>query len=139
MPPDLLARLLATMRGETTFKTGVTGVAGVAAVARYASKTPEIRQLRPLRVKNTKLEKDVFEGVAGGVASPSEAVDAPCGPLYDPARLQREANRRNAEAARYHSTDRFCRCGHFGTFAWFGDDGREVWRCAECAPTRGRA
>ena len=58
---------------------------------------------------------------------------------YDPARLQREADRRNAEAARNHSTDRFCRCGHLATFAWPGDDGRDVWICDECAPTRGRA
>ena len=59
--------------------------------------------------------------------------------VYDPARLQREADRRNAEAARSHSTDRFCRCGHLATFAWSDDAGRNVWICAECLPTRGRA
>ena len=58
---------------------------------------------------------------------------------YDPGRLQREADRRNAEAARNHSTDRFCRCGHLATFSWSGNDGRDVWICAECLPTRGRA
>ncbi len=58
---------------------------------------------------------------------------------YDPARLQREADRRNATAARERITDRFCRCGHLAPFAWLGDDGREVWRCVECAPARGRA
>lgn len=58
---------------------------------------------------------------------------------YDPARLQHEADRRNAAAARNYLTDRFCRCGHLAPFAWLGDDGREVWRCVECAPARGRA
>lgn len=60
-------------------------------------------------------------------------------PIHDPARLQREADRLNAEAARNHSTDRFCRCGHLAQFAWPGDNGRDVWICAECLPTRGRA
>jgi hypothetical protein len=58
---------------------------------------------------------------------------------YDPERLQREADRRNAEAARNHSTDRFCRCGHLATFAWPGKAGRDAWACGECLPTRGRA
>lgn len=58
---------------------------------------------------------------------------------YDRARLQRKADRRNAEAVRNHSTDRFCRCGHLATFAWPGDNGRDVWICHECAPTRGVA
>lgn len=51
---------------------------------------------------------------------------------------QREAGRRNAEAARNYSTDRYCRCGHLAEYAWPGNDGREVWICHECAPTRGR-
>ncbi|MGD9542408.1 hypothetical protein [Methylocystis sp.] len=58
---------------------------------------------------------------------------------YSPARLQREADRRNAAAGLNHSTDRFCRCGHLAMFAWPGHDGRDVWRCVECLPTRGRA
>lgn len=58
---------------------------------------------------------------------------------YDRERLQRDADRRNAEAARDHSTDRFCRCSHLATFAWPDHDGRQVWTCNECAPTRGRA
>lgn len=60
-------------------------------------------------------------------------------PAYDPARLQREADRRNAAASREAITDRFCRCGHLATFAWSGDDGRDVWVCAECLRARGRA
>jgi hypothetical protein len=60
-------------------------------------------------------------------------------PIYDPAHLQREADRRNATAARQGKTDRFCRCGHLATFAWPGDYGRDVWMCGECLPTRGRA
>jgi hypothetical protein len=58
---------------------------------------------------------------------------------YDPARLQREADRRNRKAASDGVTDRFCRCGHLATFAWPGDNGRDVWVCHECAPTRGCA
>jgi hypothetical protein len=60
-------------------------------------------------------------------------------PIYDPVHLQREAYRRNAKAAREGITDRFCGCGHLATFAWPGDDGRDVWMCGECIPTRGRA
>lgn len=58
---------------------------------------------------------------------------------YDPVHLQREADRRNANAARDGITDRCCRCGHLAEFAWLGDDGRDVWICGECLPTRGRA
>lgn len=60
-------------------------------------------------------------------------------PIFDPARLQREADRRNAATLRARLTDRFCRCGHLAEFAWLGDDGRDVWICGECLPTRGRA
>jgi hypothetical protein len=44
---------------------------------------------------------------------------------------QRAADRRNAEAVRTHSTDRYCGCGALATFAWPDDDGREVWRLSE--------
>lgn len=65
--------------------------------------------------------------------------DAAPVPTYDPERLQREADRRNVAALRERITDRYCRCGHLATFAWPGDDGRPVWICDECAPTRGVA
>jgi hypothetical protein len=58
---------------------------------------------------------------------------------YNPERLRREADRRNATAARNGITDRFCRCGHLAEFAWLDDAGRDVWRCVECTPTWGRA
>jgi hypothetical protein len=64
---------------------------------------------------------------------------APPVPLYDPARLQAQADRRNREAASRGETDRFCSCGRLAALAWLGDDGREVWRCIECTPTWGRA
>lgn len=60
-----------------------------------------------------------MQGVASGRA------------LYDPVGLQRAADERNADAARNHSTDRFCRCGRLATFAW-RHDGCDVWRCLEC-------
>lgn len=72
-------------------------------------------------------------GRFSGAASPVGGL------LYDPARLQREADRRNAAALRAGLTDAFCRCGHLAEFTWVGDDGREVWRCHECIPTLGRA
>lgn len=58
---------------------------------------------------------------------------------YDPERLQRDADRQNARAAREGLTDRFCRCGHLAEFAWLDDDGRDVWICGKCLPTRARA
>ncbi len=51
---------------------------------------------------------------------------------------QREADRRNAEAARNHSTDRYCACGALARCQWL-TDGRPTWTCDECAPTMGRA
>lgn len=59
--------------------------------------------------------------------------------VYDPARLQAQADRRNREAARRWETDRFCSCGRLAALAWLDDHGREVWRCIECTPTWGRA
>lgn len=58
---------------------------------------------------------------------------------YDPVRLQREADRRNREAASRGETDRFCSCGRLAALAWPDDHGRDVWRCVECTPTWGRA
>jgi hypothetical protein len=52
---------------------------------------------------------------------------------------QREADRRNADAARSGSTDRWCSCGRLATFAWPDGRGRDVWRCLDCAPVRGKA
>jgi len=60
-------------------------------------------------------------------------------PAYDPAALQREADRRNAEAAHNGSTERWCRCGNTAGLAWPVGNRREVWMCERCAPTLGRA
>lgn len=79
-----------------------------------------------------------FEGGEGG-ANSTLGANGSSPALYDPARLQREADRRNSSAAREGLTDRYCRCGHLATFAWPGNDGRDVWICAECLPTWGRA
>jgi len=51
---------------------------------------------------------------------------------------QADADRRNAQAVRDGLADRFCSCGALATFAWPGDNGRLVWFCQDCAPTRGR-
>jgi len=57
----------------------------------------------------------------------------------NPARLQREADRRNDDAVADGITDRWCSCGKLACAAWPSDNGRAVWRCDDCAPTRGRA
>ncbi|WP_036286918.1 hypothetical protein [Methylosinus sp. PW1] len=55
-------------------------------------------------------------------------------PAYDPARLQREADRRNAAAVRAGTGERWCACRRFATFAYPHPRGRDVWRCTECGP-----
>ncbi len=104
-------------------------------IAELTLRPPTGETFRPPRPQDRKTARPQDGGGLGevrplGVASAT---------LYDPARLQREADRRNAAAARNYLTDRFCRCGRLAPFAWLGDDGREVWRCVECAPARGRA
>lgn len=58
--------------------------------------------------------------------------------MFDSARLQREADRRNAVAMRDGTTDRWCVCGRLATLAWPDGEWREVWRCDDCASTAGR-
>jgi hypothetical protein len=58
---------------------------------------------------------------------------------FDPTRLQREADRRNADAARMGFTDRWCACGRLASYAWPGGRRRETWRCLDCGPVRGEA
>ena len=128
MLPDL-QELLSIARGEIEPKNGVTGVSGVTGVARYASKSPELRQLRQLRVKNAELEKDVFGGVADGVAPLVPA------PLFDPEALQAEADRRNRKAIAAGLTDRFCACRNLATVAIFDPSpmrGNTRWLCRGC-------
>ncbi|RTL84722.1 MAG: hypothetical protein EKK29_13835 [Hyphomicrobiales bacterium] len=52
-------------------------------------------------------------------------------PLFDPDRLQAEADRKNAQAIREGRTDRFCRCGHLAEAERIIDN-RPTWRCDEC-------
>lgn len=73
--------------------------------------------------------------------SPTESAlpaDEKC-PGFDPAALQAEADRRNAQARQDGITDRWCSCGRLATLAWPIGGLREAWRCDDCAPTRGRA
>ncbi len=64
---------------------------------------------------------------------------APPVPTYDPARLQREADRRNSAAVRDRVTDRWCACGRMATLAYPNSAGRNVWHCLECLDAYGRA
>jgi hypothetical protein len=52
--------------------------------------------------------------------------------------LQREADRRNIKAQREHLTDRYCRCGRLAEYAWPLEGRREMWRCVDCYPVKGR-
>lgn len=96
------------------------------------------------------LSDEGFEGFEGGVTgvfakkNPSgepgaAAADEARAPLLDPKHLQREADRRNADTVRAHSTDRWCACGQLATFARPTGPGRENWRCLECVPMQGSA
>lgn len=102
-----------------------------------------LRAERDVAVVTIPAGDDAFE-VARTLINMTRAQDAagklPAGRSYR-FRLvdQREADRRNADAVRAHSTDRFCACGALATFAWPDEDGREVWRCVECTPAWGRA
>jgi hypothetical protein len=60
-------------------------------------------------------------------------------PACDPARLQAEADRQNEKAVRERSTDRSCACGRLASYAWPDGRRRDVWRCLECGPVRGKA
>jgi hypothetical protein len=60
-------------------------------------------------------------------------------PIFSPAAIQREADRRNLQALREGKTDRYCTCGRLARLAWPEGNRREVWRCDDCAPTVGRA
>jgi len=71
--------------------------------------------------------------------SPPASPPVSAGLAFDPATLQAEADQRNARAAREHSTDRFCACGRLASLAWPDGRGREIWRCLECGPVKGRA
>jgi hypothetical protein len=58
---------------------------------------------------------------------------------FVPERLQRAADQRNAKSLDERSTDRWCACGSLATLAWPDGRGRDVWRCLECGPVRGKA
>jgi hypothetical protein len=73
------------------------------------------------------------------VASRNRQISNALAPAFNRAALQREANRRNADAARMGLTDRWCACGARATFAWPDGLRREIWRCLDCGPVRGEA
>lgn len=49
------------------------------------------------------------------------------------------ADDRNREATRAGLTDRWCACGQMASLAWPAGGSRQMWRCVECTPARGRA
>ena len=53
--------------------------------------------------------------------------------------LQAEADKRNMKAQSDHLTDRYCRCGRLAEYAWPLEGRREMWRCVDCYPVKGRA
>ena len=76
MKPESVARLRRIMRGEIALEDGVTGVSGVADAVGYASKPLELQRIRPLRLENGNPEHIGFAGVADGVGSPREQLEA---------------------------------------------------------------
>lgn len=104
-----------------------------------ASQNPDklfsVRTARPVRTEWIKPDKPD----ASDSSDKPDKSDKVGAAAYDPVRLQREADRRNARAAWDGITDRWCACGRFATFAWPGDDRRPVWRCLECGPAGGVA
>jgi len=90
--------------------------------------------------KPLKAPFEPFEGDQGKRFSPKIVpATPPAHPVFDPAALQAEADRRNARAVREHSTARWCACGRLASLAWPDRYGREIWRCLECGPVEGRA
>jgi hypothetical protein len=77
--------------------------------------------------------------IVATVASRNPQISNALAPAFDRERLQREADRRNAEAVRKGSTDRWCACGSRATFAWPDGRRRDVWRCLDCGPVKGEA
>ena len=53
--------------------------------------------------------------------------------------LQREADRVNEIARKEGRTDRFCRCGRLAECAWPLEGPRQMWRCVDCYPVKGRS
>jgi hypothetical protein len=151
MRSDMLERLRRTMRGASAQNAAV-GVGTLEPVPfqpsvptssnmEFQHETPvvptvptvpthEVRGKRESGISSESVSEPALEPSRNGLPATS---------LYDPEALQAGTDRRNAAAAREGITDRFCRCGHLATFAWPGDDGRDVWMCGECLPTRGRA
>jgi hypothetical protein len=80
-------------------------------------------------------------GTAGtsGTAGTNGTSGTETAPMFSPAAMQREADRRNLQALRNGVTDRWCACGRLARLAWPDGNRREVWRCDDCAPTVGRA
>jgi hypothetical protein len=163
MRPDIAARLFDAATGDFAQKEGVTGVTGVTVLSGYTSKGPALHRLHRLHLENGGLGKRVSEGVTEGVTAPPEPAhpepDAlsihlpgrPVGASLDAARasvalpifnaeaLQREADRRNWEAAEARLTDRYCACGTLATVAVGrfkrspgNPEGVARWLCIEC-------
>jgi hypothetical protein len=112
----------------------------------YLDRLRALDAKRHLPEQPSKPSKAPFEAFEGGLSkcfSPKfDAQGAPAefvAPAFDRARLQVEADRRNAEAVRNGSTDRWCACGSRATFAWPDGRRRDVWRCLDCGPVKGEA
>ncbi len=91
--------------------------------------------------KPSKGPSEPFEGGLSKRFSPNfTASSAPITvPAFQRERLQRESDRRNADAARMGLIDRWCACGQLASYAWPDGRRRDVWRCLDCGPVRGEA
>lgn len=92
-----------------------------------------IELLTQLRAAKSEIEDELTQpNIAKARAHVREA-------LADFDRRLADVPRRNEEARRSGSTDRWCeRCGDYASLAWpTGDHGREVWLCLACPPIAG--
>jgi hypothetical protein len=116
-------------------------------MSKYLDRLRALDAKKPLPNHVSKVAKDpfdTFDTSQGKRFSEISRVTASAAPpqalsAYDPAALQREADKRNLNALREGITDRWCRCGVLAELAWPIDGRREVWMCPGCAPTAGRA
>jgi len=128
-----LAELLSIARGETEAQNRRNVVARRNATPPVTPKEPGVTPVTPATPQNCKVGKDVFGGVAEGVAATLPRQ------LFDRVALQADADGRNREAVREGRTDRFCACGTMATVGVGSarpdrakPEGVARWLCSGC-------
>lgn len=119
--------------------------AGQTAKTPYSSRDSAVPALQNSGTTQARLFETVGQVVplgqceAGGTAGTNGTSGTETAPMFSPAAMQREADRRNLQALGNAVTDRWCACGRLARLAWPAEGRRERWVCDGCAPTSGRA